>query len=79
MPSTIKLNRRAVLKGIAGPSLALPVLEAMGHGTPVVTSAGTATAEVVGLENAFYLMGTAGIIAISLLAVWVARSPTFRG
>jgi glycosyltransferase involved in cell wall biosynthesis len=26
----------------------LPVLEAMGHGTPVVTSAGTATAEVVG-------------------------------
>jgi glycosyltransferase involved in cell wall biosynthesis len=26
----------------------LPVLEAMGHGTPVVTSAGTATEEVVG-------------------------------
>jgi hypothetical protein len=30
MPSAIKLDRRAVLKGIAGTSLALPVLEAMG-------------------------------------------------
>ena len=31
MSSSIKLNRRAVLKGIAGTSLALPVLEAMGE------------------------------------------------
>ncbi len=30
MSATIKLNRRSVLKGIAGASLALPVLEAMG-------------------------------------------------
>lgn len=31
MPTTIKLDRRAVLKGIAGTTLALPVLEAMGE------------------------------------------------
>lgn len=31
MTSAIQLNRRAVLKGIAGASLALPVLEAMGE------------------------------------------------
>ncbi|MCA9041489.1 MAG: DUF1552 domain-containing protein [Planctomycetaceae bacterium] len=30
MPENIKLNRRSVLKGIAGATLALPVLEAMG-------------------------------------------------
>ncbi|QDU80993.1 hypothetical protein Pla110_27300 [Polystyrenella longa] len=30
MPDSLKLNRRAVLKGIAGATLALPILEAMG-------------------------------------------------
>ena len=48
MAPTTHLNRRSVLKGIAGASLVLPVLEAMGHGTPVVTSTDTATAEVAG-------------------------------
>ena len=31
MTTPVKLDRRAVLKGIAGASLALPVLEAMGE------------------------------------------------
>ena len=36
-----------------------------------------AIAEFAGLENAFYAIGTAGVIALAALAVWVARSPGF--
>jgi hypothetical protein len=32
MTSSIQLDRRAVLKGLAGVTLALPLLEAMGKG-----------------------------------------------
>lgn len=33
---------------------------------------------VGGLANAFYIVGAAGVIALLLLSVWVARSPSFR-
>ena len=48
MSQSFQLDRRAFLKGAAGATLALPVLEAMAYGTPVVTSSGTSTAEVAG-------------------------------
>ena len=34
-----------------------------------------AIAEFTGLENAFYAIGAAGVIAVAALAVWIARSP----
>jgi glycosyltransferase involved in cell wall biosynthesis len=49
----------------------LPVLEAMAQGTPVVTSAGTATAEIVGDSDAGVLVpaGDAGALAAALGAL----------
>ncbi len=37
MTSSIQLDRRAVLKGLAGVTLALPLLEAMGKGVAAKT------------------------------------------
>lgn len=35
-------------------------------------------AELVGVEYAFYLVGTLGVVLLGLLALWVGRSPVFK-
>lgn len=37
-----------------------------------------ALAEAIGLQAAFYVVGTAGLVLIAGLALWVGRSPAFR-
>jgi len=37
-----------------------------------------ALVEVMGIENTFYLMGIIGVITLSGVGIWVARSPSFK-
>jgi predicted MFS family arabinose efflux permease len=43
--------------------------------TPVVMGA---TAELAGIENAFYLVGAVLLVALAVMAVYVRRTPVFR-
>jgi len=35
-------------------------------------------AEIVGLDNAFFIIGIAGLVLLGLLSVWIARAPEFE-
>ena len=35
-------------------------------------------ADIVGLDNSFYIIGGIGVTALCVLSVWVARSPSFK-
>jgi predicted MFS family arabinose efflux permease len=37
-----------------------------------------ALAEIVGIANSFYIVGAVGMAMLAVLAIWVARSPSFR-
>jgi MFS family permease len=37
-----------------------------------------ALVEVMGIENTFYLMGIIGVVTLSGVGIWVARSPAFK-
>ena len=78
LPLMMSIAARAVGPGLQGRVAALRITFNRLGGALVPVAMG-AIAELVGLENAFYLMGGAGVIAIGLLAVWVARAPVFRG
>ncbi len=78
LPLMMSIAARAVGPDLQGRVAALRITFNRLGGALVPLAMG-AIAEVAGLENAFYLMGATGIIAIGLLAVWVARSPVFRG
>ena len=77
LPLMMSIAARAVGPGLQGRVAALRITFNRLGGALVPVAMG-AIAELVGLENAFYLMGGTGVIAIGLLAVWVARAPVFR-
>ena len=76
LPLMMSIASRAVGPDLQGRVAALRITFNRLGGALVPLAMG-AIAEVVGLENAFYVMGLIGLMAIASLGVWVARSPSF--
>ncbi|MCH8917449.1 MAG: MFS transporter [Proteobacteria bacterium] len=47
-------------------------------GGAIVPFAMGVLAEIVGLDNAFFIIGIAGLVLLGLLSVWIARAPEFE-
>ncbi len=77
LPLMMSIAARAVGPDLQGRVAALRITFNRLGGALVPVAMG-AIAEIVGLEQAFFLMGAAGLLSIGLLAVWVARAPGFR-
>lgn len=78
LPLMMSIASRAVGPDLQGRVAALRITFNRFGGALVPLAMG-ALAEVIGLENAFYAIGAIGVGAIGLLAIWVARSPSFGG
>ncbi len=78
LPLMMSIAARAAAPGLQGRMAALRITFNRFGGALVPVAMG-GIAEAAGLEAAFYLVGAAGIAAIGLLAVWVARTPAFGG
>ncbi len=78
LPLMMSIAARAVGLELQGRVAALRISFNRFGGALVPLGMG-ALAEAIGLEFAFYVMGAAGVVLVAFLAIWVARSPDFRG
>lgn len=77
LPLMISIAARAVGFDLQGRMVALRISFNRFGGALVPLIMG-ALAEVIGLENAFYVIGATGLVLLIPLALWVARTPAFR-
>jgi MFS family permease len=76
-PLLVSIASRAVGPELQGRVAALRLTFNRFGGALVPVAMG-AMAELVGLANAFYLVGLLGLVLLGLLAIWVARTPEFK-
>ena len=77
LPMMITILARNVPTNLLGRVTAMRIAFNRGGGALVPLGMG-ALAEVVGIANSFYIIGGAGVLALGLLSVWVARAPDFK-